>query len=1231
MKKPRYLHMMKAMGKLLSAFFVTTVLFQNCGKQNGFQTVETSLRDPASVDGLGDGSQTVKECSLSGTKFPVGGTVSGYIMNSVVYPITCGNPVIRTCLPSGQFDGSVPLSSACLQQCRHPDTLAAVDANTEFVYYTKSTGTTQADCDSAKVVSKCQASGASAGKFLPAVPTARYSSCKVQGQTCGYPSGTGVSSPSGNMTGATVSGFSSASATYPSLCGSSIKLTCNSNGTWLNGSTVSSVPLYSSCTQKCLHPDTKMPVNSGTTYQYYTKNSGSASECSSAMQTATCSASTGTFGTLPATKYSSCTVVSTVLLGSALYEKSCASCHGALATSNLLGRGLTADIVANSPTKIAQMASLKGTLNTDQVNSLVSLLNNTTPSPTTKDCTLSGTTYKSGESISGYSTSSAVAPLTCGSVVKRTCLSTGQFDGTVPVYPSCLQQCLHPDTGNAVDQNSQYIYYTKSSGSSQADCDSAKYTSICQGTGTSAGYFSPVIANTRYTTCKVQSQTCAYTTGTGIATPTGNMTGATVKGYSSSTATYPALCGNQMTLTCSASGSWLNGTAAGATPLYSACTQKCLHPDTNMPVNSGTTYQYYTKSTGTTADCSAAMVTATCSATTGTFGIIPTSRYTSCTAITTTLVGKALYDQSCASCHNAFETSNLKGRTITAEKITGATTSISAMAPLKGLLTNDQLASLVALFPATINEPTTSSFACASTEAEKNTSIGLNRLNNQELQNTYKTFLPAAAWTALSSSLYLLPNDELFGDIKNFNNKYTASFTDQMNLFNENVATQIMASSTNIQSFFGTCASSSSFAKTCFDSFVSTKLNRILRYAVPATESAAMYTAISAATNPADQMKALIQIIFNDPRFLFHVEQGSATATNGLYPLTSYEVANRLSYGILASPPDDTLWAAAVAGSLTTTTAVSTQVDRLAATAAFQARVVDFIKFYIGKASNAPPTNTDFLAGLNTTGLPAAIDTEFADYVKYIVFTQKGTLNDLLTSKIAFPKTASLASIFGTSTSSTAVTTTNHYGLLSRPYFHLISNENLKLVQRGKSIRVNMLCTDVPQPSASDIAQRPTLTASDLINLNRRDYIDKATMSAASCIVCHSKLNQIGFTTEAYDSVGRFNTTEKIYDANGKKVASHPVVMSSSPNITENDTRTFASLPDFADALSKSDALHQCLTRKTYQFFWKQDMNVTYDSCRANKIDNALKEGKSIYDTLLENFKTTSILYRRGQ
>ncbi len=239
-----------------------------------------------------------------------------------------------------------------------------------------------------------------------------------------------------------------------------------------------------------------------------------------------------------------------------------------------------------------------------------------------QNCSVDGLTYAPGATITGYIMSSVVYPALC-TPATRTCLETGQFDGIIPTYTSCTQQCRHPDTNQASSAGTIYYSFTKSSGATQAECDGYKVASTCN---PATGTFLPAPPTVKFNTCSVVGQTCAYTTGTGINNPTGNMTGATATGYTASAATYPTLCGASSTVTCQSNGTW-----TGSTPRYTSCTQKCLHPDSSMPVDQGTTYTYYTQASGTQTQCNAAKVTSSCSAGTGLFApAVATTRYATC-------------------------------------------------------------------------------------------------------------------------------------------------------------------------------------------------------------------------------------------------------------------------------------------------------------------------------------------------------------------------------------------------------------------------------------------------------------------------------------------------------------------------------------------------------------------------------------------------------------------------
>ncbi|MBC7466287.1 MAG: hypothetical protein H7256_09865 [Bdellovibrio sp.] len=87
----------------------------------------------------------------------------------------------------------------------------------------------------------------------------------------------------------------------------------------------------------------------------------------------------------------------------------------------------------------------------NSVSNLESNLGSAAPSSPNQNlgsCVLNGQTYNPGQKVSGYLNYSVVAPALCGTVVTRTCLNSGAFDGSVPLFANCT---VLSSQSNAVD------------------------------------------------------------------------------------------------------------------------------------------------------------------------------------------------------------------------------------------------------------------------------------------------------------------------------------------------------------------------------------------------------------------------------------------------------------------------------------------------------------------------------------------------------------------------------------------------------------------------------------------------------------------------------------------------------------------------------------------------------------------------------------------------------------
>lgn len=581
-------------------------------------------------------------------------------------------------------------------------------------------------------------------------------------------------------------------------------------------------------------------------------------------------------------------------------------------------------------------------------------------------CTLpDGTQVGIGSVISGFPTTSAAFPTTCGTKANRTCLSSGSFDGALPVFETCAQLCIHPTSNQPVAAGSDFVYFTRASGATQAECDAARVTASCQ---QSTGLFSPVIPAQRFASCLVQGQTCAYTSSAGTATPSGNMTGATVTGFAMSTATFPTLCGANVTRTCQSSGQW-----SGAVPVYTACAQNCVHPDNNQPVSSGTAYAYYTRSTGTTAECSAARVTSSCQQATGTFSpAVGATRFATCqiqdvpARVThEMLVGTDarynVFKQSCVGCHSASSSQgglNLESATLSRDKAAVILSRMkrdnSSLAPMppSGTLQDafkiavvEKWVSLGApsdtVVPPTQppvtpppQPPTNVNLTCEPTKAIP--MVAMKRLSKTQYINSLMSLINNGGYLmyadrvnvdfavlgSLAPLVNTIPNDD--GD------KFSFSSIDQTTTADHFFSYVVVSSSVADQlsknlnwlransnaSCLGNVATNVQPGEACVRSFIQTFGSRALRKKIETAEETQLFALFTSSASAQEGFATLLQSLLMSPRFLNIVEvDGKVSPTDPkLLELNDYELAQRLSFHFLRSVPTVAMMDAASKG-----------------------------------------------------------------------------------------------------------------------------------------------------------------------------------------------------------------------------------------------------------------------------------------------------------------------------
>ncbi|HYP77705.1 MAG TPA: DUF1592 domain-containing protein [Polyangiaceae bacterium] len=423
----------------------------------------------------------------------------------------------------------------------------------------------------------------------------------------------------------------------------------------------------------------------------------------------------------------------------------------------------------------------------------------------------------------------------------------------------------------------------------------------------------------------------------------------------------------------------------------------------------------------------------------------------------------------------------------------------------------------------------------------------------------------------------------------------------------EALAKQVTASSAALaQVYSGTDASG----------FIATLGRRAFRRPLTTEESASYLTLFNSgatlsgtATAFAKGAGLVIRAILQSPYFVYRTELSDAGA-----PLSSYEIAAKLSLWLRGTTPSDALLdAAAAAGKLD-------NAEQVAATAATMleeptaAKVIDEFHaelLHFDRYSTITKLNVDgYAANLNTEYLEAS--SRFFDKI----FSQGLGLREILTSTKGFVG-PSMAGLYGVAAPATGYEErelgAQRVGYFSQlPFLSLYGlNAEADSIHRGVTINLDVLCA-VLGPPAAVLPAVPALMPGQT---NRQRI---STLTAGCGGACHNEqINPIGFAFEHFDGIGRYQEAE-----NGNL----PIDSSGSFEFVEGK-QTFDNAGDLMRKLADSNQAHTCYSKKLASFAMQRDI-VAQDKPLLDKMAKASSENGSVKRVILELVKSDAFRIR---
>ena len=367
----------------------------------------------------------------------------------------------------------------------------------------------------------------------------------------------------------------------------------------------------------------------------------------------------------------------------------------------------------------------------------------------------------------------------------------------------------------------------------------------------------------------------------------------------------------------------------------------------------------------------------------------------------------------------------------------------------------------------------------------------------------------------------------------------------------------------------------------CADSLIRGVGKRLWRRALTDDEVSALkklHTDVTAQLDGNAGLQAVLQALLTSPKLVFRSEVGAPVSGSTSRRLTPDEVASALSFGLWGTTPDAPLLDAAAQGKLAQASDIAAQARSMLQDPRARDVASDFVARWLGIDDVANSTKSAPLFPAFSATLMQSIANEAQQFAGATLWNGGGGLRALLTSTSAFVS-AQTAPLYGLKSAPavpqlTELNPAERLGILTQAAFlsaHA-SEDATKPVLRGKFIRENLLCQNVPAPPPNvnvDIpAAGPNQTA-------RERFVAHST--DPSCSGCHQLFDGLGFAFENYDALGQYRTLDngKVVDASG--TLSDPA---------SGTSQSFRNALDLVRMLADNDQTYRCFTQRLFESFF---------------------------------------------
>jgi hypothetical protein len=349
-------------------------------------------------------------------------------------------------------------------------------------------------------------------------------------------------------------------------------------------------------------------------------------------------------------------------------------------------------------------------------------------------------------------------------------------------------------------------------------------------------------------------------------------------------------------------------------------------------------------------------------------------------------------------------------------------------------------------------------------------------------------------------------------------------------------------------------------------------------------------------------LRRVIELALSSPQFLYRFEVGEPSAGSGVTPLTTWELATRLSYLIWASALDNTLYRAVFGDYLSTPAGRTEVLDLMLNDPKAMRGRIGFLERWLDVSAVrlvTKPPEVEFFDVEMRQALVTSAHRTFAqhgwvaDQKSLFLSPELWANTEMAQSYGLFPPP------FGESAVVRPVGEQKRFGILTYPALlsSLARGAETSPVARGVLFVEEVLCTELPEPPSNIAAVAP---AEQRMGATMRERLSEHTDNPA-CASCHQLFDPVGLGLENYDGFGLWRTSDGVQPINA------------SGRLLGKD---FDGPEQLAELLGESDKVTDCLVQQWFRYAFGRDPLPT-DDCTLQQLKaNFLRNGRSL-DALL--------------